>query len=547
MEATMVSSVCGVSQSLHGRELTTESDSNHNRQSSPHNSDFSVLGPLRSQLHQLQQEYDFLTRKQHLQQILGYPTTLPLHSTLHLQHKDVLPPPALHSDSQFTAQQQNESPTTVSSGSDMHNRPNFTQLVPSAYQQNDYVDAVVMWPHSNVAGLASHYQRPLAEQRTRPTTTNTLELVASALTTQTLSLPSLETNNSLYTPSPITTSIYTPTTFSPTTTYDDDATPPTVPQTPEPTTDSVPLDTSFVDAFTEEHCSTEHMHVQTTTPPQPTTHDNSPQAQVVALDSSREGSDYYSKVVTPSLGNTGAPSSSVSGLTGTDLPTIVPLKHSTQKPVNRRPSYLLLSPPSSPSPLALPSSSIPVQPLPPPSPPKLPTSAVVRPKVIVEGDKPVAQAETDRPQHPPSSFHPVLPLTPSASPSFALLSTPTSAPTSTLLPTPRLSFVLSVPSNTPCASTTSSILKLNTTETTETTETPATPATSATLATPAIPATPATPAAIPDMECVVCLDARRDTLLMPCRHFVLCAECGDTVASCPMCRETVTARMKIFT
>ena len=44
-------------------------------------------------------------------------------------------------------------------------------------------------------------------------------------------------------------------------------------------------------------------------------------------------------------------------------------------------------------------------------------------------------------------------------------------------------------------------------------------------------------------ECVICLTDVRDTIVLPCRHFCVCSECGDILRSrppqrCPICRQS---------
>ena len=43
--------------------------------------------------------------------------------------------------------------------------------------------------------------------------------------------------------------------------------------------------------------------------------------------------------------------------------------------------------------------------------------------------------------------------------------------------------------------------------------------------------------------CVVCCDKRRDTVLVPCGHVVLCSGCCDDVVAatneCPVCRHAI--------
>ena len=52
--------------------------------------------------------------------------------------------------------------------------------------------------------------------------------------------------------------------------------------------------------------------------------------------------------------------------------------------------------------------------------------------------------------------------------------------------------------------------------------------------------------------CCVCLQAERTTLLMPCRHVVLCAACAthvvesETARRCPLCRVGIEGTMRIY-
>jgi hypothetical protein len=49
-------------------------------------------------------------------------------------------------------------------------------------------------------------------------------------------------------------------------------------------------------------------------------------------------------------------------------------------------------------------------------------------------------------------------------------------------------------------------------------------------------------------SCVVCLDAPKTMVLMPCKHLVLCDSCGNdnNMISCPMCRVAITSRFHVF-
>ena len=47
-------------------------------------------------------------------------------------------------------------------------------------------------------------------------------------------------------------------------------------------------------------------------------------------------------------------------------------------------------------------------------------------------------------------------------------------------------------------------------------------------------------------ECVVCLAAPRDHVLVPCGHNCVCDECCRAITSCPICRATVERAVKLF-
>ncbi|KAJ8729360.1 hypothetical protein PYW08_000941 [Mythimna loreyi] len=60
------------------------------------------------------------------------------------------------------------------------------------------------------------------------------------------------------------------------------------------------------------------------------------------------------------------------------------------------------------------------------------------------------------------------------------------------------------------------------------------------------PATPATPAHDPTAdECLVCSDAKRDTLFRPCGHICCCNVCAARVKKCLICRLGVTSRAPV--
>ena len=48
--------------------------------------------------------------------------------------------------------------------------------------------------------------------------------------------------------------------------------------------------------------------------------------------------------------------------------------------------------------------------------------------------------------------------------------------------------------------------------------------------------------------CVVCQEAEKTTLLMPCRHLCLCGGCSarPEVALCPLCRAPIADRIAVY-
>lgn len=46
--------------------------------------------------------------------------------------------------------------------------------------------------------------------------------------------------------------------------------------------------------------------------------------------------------------------------------------------------------------------------------------------------------------------------------------------------------------------------------------------------------------------CVVCLCEEKDTVLVPCGHYVLCSSCSTSVQTCPICRGQIRLRQRVF-
>jgi hypothetical protein len=67
-------------------------------------------------------------------------------------------------------------------------------------------------------------------------------------------------------------------------------------------------------------------------------------------------------------------------------------------------------------------------------------------------------------------------------------------------------------------------------------------------------APPAGPTSHPDAEetmCVVCFDAPKDHLVLPCKHLCVCGACAEQLTKtrtpmCPVCRGLIRETMKVF-
>ena len=47
-------------------------------------------------------------------------------------------------------------------------------------------------------------------------------------------------------------------------------------------------------------------------------------------------------------------------------------------------------------------------------------------------------------------------------------------------------------------------------------------------------------------ECVVCLEEKREMVLVPCGHACVCEGCSGTLALCPICRATIEKAVKMY-
>ncbi|RYG50356.1 hypothetical protein EON66_11930, partial [archaeon] len=50
----------------------------------------------------------------------------------------------------------------------------------------------------------------------------------------------------------------------------------------------------------------------------------------------------------------------------------------------------------------------------------------------------------------------------------------------------------------------------------------------------------------PSLECKICMEAVIDTLFVPCHHLAACKSCAAVLHTCPICRASITERLRIF-
>ena len=46
--------------------------------------------------------------------------------------------------------------------------------------------------------------------------------------------------------------------------------------------------------------------------------------------------------------------------------------------------------------------------------------------------------------------------------------------------------------------------------------------------------------------CIICLDAPREMLLKPCKHYCLCSDCSNELRDCPICKRGIQEAEKIY-
>ena len=66
------------------------------------------------------------------------------------------------------------------------------------------------------------------------------------------------------------------------------------------------------------------------------------------------------------------------------------------------------------------------------------------------------------------------------------------------------------------------------------------------------PASTATPAPAADAAdpagttCILCMEAERDTVLVPCGHLACCQDCSARLRTCPLCRTRIVQAVRVF-
>ena len=47
------------------------------------------------------------------------------------------------------------------------------------------------------------------------------------------------------------------------------------------------------------------------------------------------------------------------------------------------------------------------------------------------------------------------------------------------------------------------------------------------------------------LQCVICADAERSTVFLPCSHVVACGGCAAQLDECPMCRAAIEQKVAL--
>lgn len=51
---------------------------------------------------------------------------------------------------------------------------------------------------------------------------------------------------------------------------------------------------------------------------------------------------------------------------------------------------------------------------------------------------------------------------------------------------------------------------------------------------------------VQESQCCICVDARVNAVLLPCRHQQFCMTCATAVSTCPTCREPIASRLQVY-
>jgi hypothetical protein len=49
-----------------------------------------------------------------------------------------------------------------------------------------------------------------------------------------------------------------------------------------------------------------------------------------------------------------------------------------------------------------------------------------------------------------------------------------------------------------------------------------------------------------DLSCVICLEAARNSIILPCNHLCCCKDCGLSLEHCPICRASIVSLHPVF-
>jgi len=52
--------------------------------------------------------------------------------------------------------------------------------------------------------------------------------------------------------------------------------------------------------------------------------------------------------------------------------------------------------------------------------------------------------------------------------------------------------------------------------------------------------------ALQSVTCIACLENRRDTIFRRCNHVACCAQCAETLTTCPICRAPIVEKAKCY-